>query len=73
MGKKAIEKQQPDVTVFDSGSVLIIVPHTPMAVEWVDANVNLDSWQLFGGGFACESRYVGNLLNTMEIDGLKIG
>lgn len=40
-------------------------PLTDAAREWVDENVELESWQWHGDAFACEPRAVSPLLEGM--------
>lgn len=63
---------QPDVVVENHGSVCMVTPMSPAAHEWVDENVQLDSWQWLGASFACEPRYVSSLIDGMVDDGLTV-
>ena len=68
---KTIENEN-DVEIHNHGSVVMVLPLTKAAMEWVQGNVSLESWQWLGGGFACEPRMVQNLIDGMENDGLTI-
>ncbi len=73
MAKKAkVQAAQPDVTVANHGSIFMIYPLTQAAKEWVDENVPLEDYQWLGPSFACEHRYVDNLLEGMMNDGLVV-
>lgn len=61
-----------DVRVEDHGSIVLVQPLTDAAREWVTGNVPLEGWQWMGGAFACEPRYVDNLLDGMRGDGLEV-
>ncbi len=52
--------------IFDDGSVVLITPISEEAREWVAENMALEPWQWLGGGFACEPRMVGDLLEGFE-------
>lgn len=61
-----------DVTLRDEGSIVLVTPVTTKAREWVDENVSLESYQWFAGGFPCETRYIGDLVNGMIDAGLEV-
>lgn len=73
MAKKT-KQPQPDVAVANHGSVCMISALTDAAKEWVNENVHLEDWQMFGAGvtFACEPRYVDNLIDGMQGAGLVV-
>jgi len=63
----------PDVQIAYCGSVAMVTPRTPEATQWIDENVPLESWQWIGGcSWACEPRYVDQLIEGMQQDGLKV-
>lgn len=64
--------EAPDVVIENHGSVTLVRPLTPAAHEWVDEHVPLEGWQWFGGAFACEPRYVDNLIEGMINNGLEV-
>jgi hypothetical protein len=61
-----------DFSLSDHGSVALVTPLSPSAREWVDENVSLESWQWVGGSFACDPRYVDDLVAGITGDGLTI-
>lgn len=61
---------EPDMKIQDEGSIVLFVPLTDFARQWVDENLALESWQWFGDGFAVEHRYADPLRQGMENDGL---
>ena len=63
---------KPDVKFLDHGSIVMVVPLSPAAKEWVEENLTLESWQWLGGGFSCEPRYAGDLAQGMVDDGLTV-
>lgn len=63
---------KPDVEFLNHGSVIMVVPLSPAAKDWVDDNLALEGWQWLGAGFACEPRYAGDLASGMESDGLTV-
>ena len=62
----------PDVEFLNHGSIMLVVPLTPAAKDWVDDNLALCTWQWMGNGFACEPRYASDLANGMTNDGLVV-
>ena len=51
-------------------SVYMVRVMTVEARAWVEENVPLEPWQWWGDSFACESRYVSDLLAGMLEAGL---
>ena len=63
----------PDFSFVDHGSIVIMHALTDAALEWVDAHVEYESWQMWGrNGFAIEPRYVGMLMEGIVADGLAL-
>mgnify|MGYP007059426604 CR=1 FL=1 len=61
-----------DIDVRFHGSLFVVQPLTNAARKWVNANVQLESWQWFGRGFCVEPRYLDQLLNGMCESGLRL-
>ena len=61
-----------DFTFIDQGTIMLVIPDTQAAREWVDKNLALEPWQWLGPGFACEPRYAGDLADGILADGLII-
>ena len=61
-----------DVRVIDHGSVVMVAPLTAEARRFAEENVALESWQWLGDAFAVEPRYVGDLVDGMEAEGLEV-
>jgi hypothetical protein len=62
-----------DVTVENHGSIALVVPETKRAREWVEENVLQGELLWWGRGFVCEPRYLGDLVEGMQGDGLTVG
>ena len=58
-----------DFSVANHGSIFIVTPHSSEAKSWLDENVSDDS-QWLGGGLAVEHRFIDNLVEGMQNDGL---
>jgi hypothetical protein len=63
---------KPDFLVVNHFSLVTVTPLTPAAEAWVEENVPLEDWQYIGRGFVVEPRYVGNLVDGIQADGLTI-
>jgi hypothetical protein len=61
-----------DIQFENHGSVWLVRPLTVVGREWIDENVSDDA-QWFGGALAVEPRYVGDIVEGMQIDGLEVG
>ncbi len=63
-----------DVSISHHGSICLVSALSDSAKAWVDEHVYLEDWQFIGAGltFACEPRYVGDLVAGMESDGLLV-
>ncbi len=60
-----------DVRIAHHGSLSMVRPLTDAARQWIDDNVGGEtSW--FGGALAVEPRYLDNLIDGMESDGLVV-
>lgn len=51
-----------DFELMNHGSIVMVRPRTRRARSWVEDNVHLESWQWFGGAFACEPRFLEDLM-----------
>jgi len=61
-----------DVLIENHGSIAMFTPMTPAAHEWVDDNVEVESWQKMGPSIACEPRCLDNLVEGMREAGLVV-
>ena len=63
-----------DITVIDSGSILLLQPNTPEAESWIGENVVVEpgDFQPHYPTIACERRYVFDLLYGMQESGLTL-
>lgn len=61
-----------DVFIADCGSVALFTPMSPAAHEWVEEHVQVESWQKMGASIACEPRYLKQLVEGMQEDGLVV-
>ena len=60
----------PDIRVDNHGTVVLLVPLTKAGNAWVRKHVQAEDWQWFGGGLACEPRYVGDVIEGLQEDDL---
>ena len=54
--------------VRDEGTVVLIIPMTEFAKKWIDENVQVDSWQWLGQGFAVDHRCAEDLLQGLQAE-----
>ena len=62
----------PDLRVDTHGTVVLLTPLTAKARRWIDNNVEIEPWQLFGDVIAVEPRCVDGLIAGAIQDGLEI-
>lgn len=70
---RALKPAGPDVVVHGGGTVFIVTPITQAARDWVADSVNVPDYMRFGQGFAVEHRYVQDIIEGMQNDGLLVG
>lgn len=62
-----------DVTVSNhGGSIVMFYPRTQAAEQWIEDNVQLESWQWLGLQFGVDPRYAGDLVAGMRDAGLEV-
>ena len=61
-----------DFTVSDHGSIVLFIPLTPAAREWVQEHIPEDA-ATFAGGIAVEARCIGDIVDGAIADGLVVG
>jgi len=71
-GRQVPVSNTVDVLVQNEGSLFIFWPETQAAKDWVEENVHLESYQLWGHGFVVEPRYAVDLAAGMAEDGLVV-
>ncbi len=62
----------PDVIVHNGGSIFQFEPLTEAAKDWIEENVQAESWQFMGSSLCVEHRYAGDLAAGMIADGLVV-
>src|SRR5438874_9978001 len=63
---------QADFRITYHGTITTITPLSDACREWLEENVEIDTWQRFGNSIAIEPRYVQQLAEAMIGDGLVI-
>lgn len=73
-GLKAEVTENPDVTVQNNGSIIVVNFVTPAAKAWKEENIGAtESWQMVGpDGVAIEPRYADAILEGLAADGLVV-
>ena len=60
-----------DFSLYNHGSVFTLVPRSNEAIEWADEN--LSHAMRFGQGIAIEARFVDDIVEFIQADGLTLG
>lgn len=68
----AIASHKPDVILLDCGTLFVLTPQSKPGKEWVAANVAIEPYMRLGKSFACERRYVAELIDGMREAGLGV-
>ena len=62
-----------DITIEDHGSIVILRPHTPAAVEWIDEHIGADNgYQPHYPAVVIGHHYADNVIDGMVNDGLEV-
>lgn len=61
-----------DFTLYDHGSISVLVPRTDDAKDWV-AEFLPDDAQWIAGGVVIEARYVADIVDGITADGYTFG
>lgn len=61
-----------DFQVQNEGSVILVRPLTPEARAWVDEHVEVEDWAWLGTAFACDPRYVADLVALIGASGFTV-
>jgi hypothetical protein len=72
MAKLATEERRADVRVTNDGTVSLFELISLDSREWVDDNVEAESYQFLGHNLVVEHRYVSDLIVGMANDGLEV-
>lgn len=59
-----------DFRVTNGGSMFLVHPLTQECRDWLDENVQAESWQWLGNALAVEHRFIEDLVEGMQNDGL---
>ena len=62
----------PDIIVSGAGSLYMLKPVSDAGRKWMDNNLQPESWQWIGGALGVEHRFVVDILDGMQEDGLII-
>lgn len=65
--------EKPDVKIYIDFSMAVVTPISSEAKDWVRKNVEVESWQYLGEGFAIEKRYLERLLEGFVENGFVVG
>jgi len=60
-----------DFDIQNHGAIAILTPCTEYAHDWVDEHLPDDAMR-WGGGVVIEPRYLGDIIDGIEADGLSV-
>jgi hypothetical protein len=63
-------KTQTDFYYQNGGTIILLIPNTNDAEEWINENLYLESWQRLGKNVPIEWRYFDAIAEGAERDGL---
>ena len=63
--------EEIDFTVTGGGTIYLLQPHTAAATEWIAEHISDDA-QFMGDAVAVEHRYIGNIVQGIQRDGLTV-
>jgi hypothetical protein len=61
-----------DILIRDEGSLVLLVPTTAVARDWLVEHVSRDGYQPLRPTIVCERRYVLDIVEGLEGDGLTV-
>lgn len=61
-----------DLQFVNHGTVVMLSAATEAGQEWLDANLQIEPWQLLGGAIACEPRMCEAVAAGATGDGLTV-
>lgn len=75
--KTNMTQQQPlevvtDFYVMNNGYIIIFTPDTKRAADWLNSNVQSESWQWLGNALCVEHRYADGLIELIKENGFII-
>lgn len=69
---KVAEPVERDFKVEDNGTIVLVIPQSDAAKQWVEANVHSEPWQWYGPALAVEPRMVEEIMEGALNDGLSV-
>ncbi len=69
----AQQKEVPDFTVQNEGTIFLLYPHTPAAHDWVEQNIGRENgFQPYWPTVLVEHRYIREIVAGIQNDGLEV-
>jgi hypothetical protein len=62
----------PDLTVANFGSIFLLTPESELGREWVAQHLPADATTWGLGSIVVEHRYIGDIVQGAQQDGLKV-
>ncbi len=68
-----MSRLHPDFTIRNEGSIILLHPDTEPAIAWVEDNIGqANGYQPFWPTVLIEARYVRDILDGIQADGLTV-
>lgn len=61
-----------DIRVEDHGSIVLLVPESDIAKQWIEENIGQEGYQPYWPTVLAEPRYVQTIIDGMESEGLTV-
>lgn len=61
-----------DLLIRDEGTVVVLMPQTDAAREWIDDNICSEPWQWLGSSLAVDHRYAPAIIQGAAEAGLGV-
>ena len=67
-------RPKADFTVQNEGSIILLHPDTELAIRWVKNNIGqANGYQPYWPTVVVEHRYIAQIVDGIQLDGLSIG
>ena len=63
---------QPDFTILIDGSISVLAPRSVSAHAWIADNISKEGFQPWWPTVVIEHRYIANILEGIQADGLAV-
>jgi len=61
-----------DIKIQNEGSIIVFTPMTSEALEWINENCEVESWQWVGGSLAIDHRFAEYIIYGLADAGFNV-